>query len=242
MGVAGLLSYLRSAFPAAFVEVPHGCDHLYVDMNSLLHQVVRKSRTEAQALDALRVLLHELTWLEHRPRMTLTLSVDGPAPLAKLHEQQQRRLAKALQQKEPSKKRGFSSLSGLEVTVGTSFMRDVDAALRAWANERRDRFWSITVDPSSHAGEGEVKLFGHLARRCRSAEAEAEHALHLVLGGDADLVLLALASPARHVLVLDPSSRSGQSGRAPSAFSCHHFRQAALGREAPERPLVGSGG
>ena len=235
MGVAGLLSFLREHFPASFVDRPSAkasatdCDHLYIDMNSMLHQVVRQARDEWDALRRLRDMLHELTWLEHRPRATLTLALDGPAPLAKLHEQQQRRLSKGLQQQK-THQRGCSSLA---VTVGTAFMRDVDAAVREWAesNARRldargqPRYGAIVFDPSSHAGEGEVKLFGHLGRRCSWSDGEREHATHLVLSGDADLILLALASPARRILILDPSSSRAQGGRLPRAFSTEAFRR-----------------
>ena len=239
MGVSGLLEFLRQHFPECWVPLPaSGCDHVYVDMNSVLHQCTRHCTTEAAAQNSLLLELQGL-FRRYRPRQTLVLAIDGPAPLAKLHEQRIRRLKPA---------RGGSSAGGsasttsgasfspLAITVGTPFLRDVDDALRSWASSNRlglPHGIRVVVDPSSHDGEGEVKLFDALARE---PPASHERDAFLIIGGDADLVLLALASPARLVLVCDPSTagRGGSGSRAasqPTAFSTAAFRQALLQRQ-----------
>ena len=67
--------------------------------------------------------------------------------------------------------------------------------------------------------QGEVKLFLHLARE----PAWMLHdATHTVVGGDSDLVLLALASPARRLRV--STNPRPPRGGLPSTFCCERFR------------------
>lgn len=44
MGVPGLQTWLRRRYPEAFVPLPEGMafDHVYIDMSSTLHQVIRR--------------------------------------------------------------------------------------------------------------------------------------------------------------------------------------------------------
>ena len=204
MGVSGLYDYLRGNFSECFVGVPP-CENLLIDMNSLLHNAVRHAASEAAAIHALIYNLNMLTQ-QYAPTHSITLAIDGPAPMAKLHEQRHRRL-KSSQRLASSSSSSSSSVSTNAVTVGTSFLRDIDAALRSWACALSSPPGvRVVVDPSCHDGEGEVKLFQHIGS---ASQRDLESQRFLVLGGDADLILLALASAARHVFVCDPSGQQG---------------------------------
>ena len=215
MGVPGLRDYLATAHAEAVLDrMPGGwCDHLYVDMNSLVHDAVRHAKSEKAALQSITNALTTLV-TQHRPYRSLTLALDGPAPLAKLNEQRQRRLKR-------HKPRG-KGLSSSIVTVGTPFMRDLNALLYSWAARSTWLPLMIVVDPSLNAGEGELKLFSHLTAAAHRSRAVLEEHSHLVVGGDADLMLLALTCPARHVVVRAPPT--GRGGRH-VYFSCELFRR-----------------
>ncbi|KAL4857574.1 5'-3' exoribonuclease 2 [Chlorella vulgaris] len=92
MGVPGLQSWLKRRYPGAFVPLPADfcCDHLYLDISSTLHQVIRKSYTKQDFHQALHRRLDDIL-AKAKPRQRVVLALDGPAPLAKLLEQRRRR-------------------------------------------------------------------------------------------------------------------------------------------------------
>ncbi|EOD19516.1 hypothetical protein EMIHUDRAFT_451138 [Emiliania huxleyi CCMP1516] len=233
MGVPGLSEWLKRHHENCFVATPRSADHIYVDINSMLHGVVRHNATEAAALADLERQLNEMARLR-TPRISLTLAVDGPAPLAKLKEQRERRVKHSIKE-ERSASTHQNRLSTLCVTVGTTFMRDVDATLRRWARASGWLRARIVVDPSSHDGEGEVKLFRHLRLTNSGSAAES----HLVLGGDADLALLALASPAHRVLCCDPQKEGGRRSLSIESFRGAISRAAGLPPQPSLPPPAG---
>ena len=94
MGISGLERALRQMFPASFVQAdPRAFDHVGVDINSILHMAINSKRTrnEADMQVAIIQRLRMLLTTAHPTRSCL-LAVDGPGPLAKLHEQRTRRV------------------------------------------------------------------------------------------------------------------------------------------------------
>lgn len=60
------------------------------------------------------------------PHKTIMLAADGPAPLAKLITQRERR------KKSSNKKEGKDAISSTALTPGTHFMADVTLSLAYW--------------------------------------------------------------------------------------------------------------
>ncbi len=75
-----------------------GVDHLYVDMNSLLHNSLRNSRTVERFHEKLHMKLDGIMKAAC-PRKSVMLAVDGPAPIAKLMTQRERRKVGAKSEK-----------------------------------------------------------------------------------------------------------------------------------------------
>ena len=199
MGIPGLVYWLRDSFPDAFASASVSpVDHLFVDMNCLIHEAVRRAHSEDAALAALLARLTQIMQ-ETSPRQSVTLAIDGPAPLAKMQTQRQRRQAAYV----PT----TAVVSSLAITPGTSFMRLVDEAVLQWAAQaaRGPSSPTIIVDPSGREGEGEVKLMRHLRSEAASSiDAET----HVVLSNDGDVLLLSLAAPARLILVQHPRTNT----------------------------------
>ena len=233
MGVAGLLQWLRSAFPECFTKTTLHSEDLLIDANFLVHDAVRTSRSqnESQIIRQIEKQLEKLV-SNHRPTRSLIVALDGPAPFAKIETQRHRRLKKG---KPPSGR--STGLSTNAVTPGTSLMMSLDSMLVAWA-DRRSRHLGCSppctiVDPSASPGEGEVKLLRHLmdgldSTSCTTPEPRGA----TVVGGDSDLVLLALASTASRVQVVEHNSRNPT-----PAFQTDLLRRrlAPSGHEATQR-------
>lgn len=69
-------------------------DEVYVDLNSLLHQMSRASRTEAQLLRHIRRNIGRL-WMDVSCRGSLYIALDGVASVAKADLQRKRRVENA---------------------------------------------------------------------------------------------------------------------------------------------------
>ena len=106
-------------------------------------------------------------------------------------------------------------LTTLNITPGTAYMERVTQALLFWAWKYVNRvpFVRVYVSPSSVHGEGEIKLLDwmfhgqHTSRRRHVQEDDTV----AILGGDSDLVLMALAVPpsvTKNIFTLLPGMRS----------------------------------
>jgi hypothetical protein len=127
-----------------------------------------------------------------QPREVLTIAVDGTAPLAKIQQQRQRRYRAALEG------RSGQLFDSNSITPGTDFMQRLDAFLRQRlvANQH---LLPPKVIYSSHLcpGEGEHKIIDLI----RAGEIFGEGA-HIFYGLDADLFMLAMASPINNIFLI----------------------------------------
>jgi hypothetical protein len=219
-------------------------EHVYIDVNGLLHVAARRAKSEAQLF---KFLFRELDFLfkfHVRPTRSVFLGVDGPASFAKLRTQRARRLLKerkalsrsgvAVSATEivnddtvnhddddddeddeeddnnaaaqppvvPNANEPFDSIA---ITPGTAFMARLHNALEYFVvsriqNDFKFRQVEFFLSGSDLAGEGEVKIVHDLLfRKHRLGERLPSV---LVLGSDADLILLALAARTGNVHVL----------------------------------------
>ena len=219
MGVSGLLIWLKEAFPEAFAQPETGRSHLLIDANSLVHDAIRNARG-ARETGVIRRFVSTVDQLvqQYQPSRGLSVALDGPAPLAKLETQRQRRL------KKKASGGRTPSVSGNAVTPGTSFMALVDEALMQWADARTRHAQlscSVLIDPTVRAGEGEVKIFEHLLHHWRGQPQGQSSATVTVIGSDSDLLLLSLMMhPSLSIQVVVEDK-----GRASVAFCLDRFRR-----------------
>ena len=130
MGVPGFVAWLET-FPEALVDIEidadgpsRAADVVAFDLNSLVHNALRNSKNEDQAIKKVFQMLHS-TLKQVRPHSTVLLALDGAAPLAKMETQRKRRAKSSGK----SKRQG---VSGLCATPGTRFMADMEQALVYW--------------------------------------------------------------------------------------------------------------
>jgi hypothetical protein len=160
MGIKGFRSWFESTFPNAMMAplIPsqgaHDTfDHVLIDMNQILHVVLRKSRSDGHALTLLMKELDAICSMA-TPTQSLVLAMDGPPAAAKLATQRRRRYStivkseyKLLQLDKYSKRftkakksqkirRYQAEVKTLCITPGTEFMKRTEQALLYWAWQR----------------------------------------------------------------------------------------------------------
>jgi len=118
MGIPNYHKFIHETYPTAFRSFwLNTYDHVYIDINYALHYSSYGAKTKEELIPRLCKFI-ELVLIELSPTKTVTLAIDGSAPLAKLMVQKQRR-------SNISKTDGF----GLLFTPGTIFMESLSEKL-----------------------------------------------------------------------------------------------------------------
>ena len=220
MGVPRLFPWLTGTFPDIVRQIKKGyfaieVDNLYIDSQSILHsacQTIFNYGQKKRLMDP----FHSLTYKEKqlkvfalffqtiveiakmvRPRKTLYISNDGPAPLAKQSQQRQRRFESAMS-------RGGSEFDSTSLTPGTEFMFELTKYLHyAIRNElQTNEAWkklNVIFSGCSDPGEGEHKLLVHIRNLPKDV---AQRQTHCIVGPDGDLIMLALSAHVKNVYLL----------------------------------------
>ena len=164
-----------------------------------------------------------------KPRKVLFMAIDGVAPRAKLNQQRARRFRAAQERQESvlkAKQRGDTvdeeaMFDSNCITPGTEFMEIVGKHLRWFIRKKmkEDSLWkNLEVVFSGHdvPGEGEHKIMQYI-REARAKEGYQPNQRHCMYGGDADLIMLGLATHEPHFTLLrevvDFSGGKGNAGK-----------------------------
>lgn len=221
-GIKGFQAWFNTQFPDATIEIDNNSnenfDHVLVDMNQVLHVILRRSRSREHAI---RLLMSELDRMIQitTPTQSLVLALDGPPAAAKLATQRRRRYGTLVRtqwkleyfdklriskRSRDKRLRGYQSdLRSLELTPGTELMKSMEAALIYWAWQRLQHRYTklqkvkIYINPSALPGEGEVKLLEWIFEHGRfsSHKNKKRKQSFCFLGGDSDLLLEGLVIP-----------------------------------------------
>ena len=209
---------LASRLPSDFNQLVHNCTHA--------HAALAGAGEEAQLAEVCRYVDRLLSLL--RPRSLLLLAVDGVAPAAKLAQQRTRRYTAALRRSEAARHAAAAArelappphlqpllaaalapppFDSNVITPGTPFMARMEAAVRSFLETRLASGhvdWAgleVLWSPSSEPGEGEHKIMQFLRLR-RAQPSFRPDACRAIVGQDADLLLLALATHEPSALVV----------------------------------------
>ncbi|CEM31660.1 unnamed protein product [Vitrella brassicaformis CCMP3155] len=209
-GIAGFHKFFEATFKEAVNEDPTTlapCSHLCIDLNQLLHQAM--TGKGASVSRGLRFRLRRLLG-QFRPTRSVVIAIDGSAPLAKLITQRKRRLAPL----PTDKKKRAKTLEKLALSPGTRVMDEMDKTVAAIALECMKRQMdkgrrpsTFYISGSRSPGEGELKIFDWLMTGM--ATHTQQNTRICIVGGDADLLLQAMALPeVLDIHVLVPTMRS----------------------------------
>eukprot|EP00798_Chlamydomonas_sp_ICE-L_P017271 gene17271-biopygen26183 len=208
MGIPYLFSHLRRRYPSCVRDVrslDRVYDCVYIDFNAVVHDALSKLSNKATAEQVVQHAVDRLDSLVRctRPRKLLFVSVDGTAPLAKMQQQRNRRFVHELTHHDVCGERREDDddhetyLDRTHISPDTPFMRHLCRGLEAFSA----RFSStcpcvdVVLSTALKPGEGEQKIFRHIADMKKKSAQSSTLLSVLVHGLDADLILMSLLSP-----------------------------------------------
>lgn len=189
MGIPYYFNYLITKYKSIFNTHPKHTQYLYIDFNSVIHNVANVSNTNSHT-DIIQNIIKEVQNIVENiiiPSNLLFIAVDGMCPIAKMIQQRKRRYLNTWN-KTVSQNEWNSNI----VTPGTDFMKELDAALNRFASENKYPFKTI-ISTSQEYGEGEHKIFQHLNTLCGKN--------CVIMGMDADLIMLSLLHKDNNILL-----------------------------------------
>ncbi|KAF9968230.1 hypothetical protein BGZ70_005773 [Mortierella alpina] len=200
------IDWFQKQFPQAARVVPNyegaNFDSVFIDVNCILHPSIRKAKNEAMFVKKLFTILDRLL-SQFIPDRICYLSVDGPAPLAKLLTQKARRAAKGSQKQS-------NCMSTLQVTPGCPFMSRLEQYLSYYTvrylQQRRSQGISpdlkFVIDHSNNPGEGESKIIENIVQQASNIRGRP----CAIISMDSDAVLQAIALGMPNIYVIRKDS------------------------------------
>ena len=220
MGVPGFFSWLLKKLKIKKLNIEEiiskqcpieSIDTLYIDANCLFHPQCYKilyHHTDIHDVTKLenkmikRILEYITFLIEYVNPKNVFISVDGPAPMAKLNQQRKRRY-KTVQDNEIINKikitHGLNPItiwSNCCITPGTIFMENLHQQLLCFC---KNLHINCTYSSYHTEGEGEHKILQEI-KRYNNNDA------NVIYGLDADLIFLSLASGKRNIYLLREST------------------------------------
>jgi 5'-3' exonuclease len=202
MGIPYLFSHLRRRYPQAVSSAydNNHIDELYIDFNAVIHDVASRS----SVCDEDVIIAGTLDYVKNLPPSCMTLlAFDGIAPLSKMRQQRSRRFLHEIQNNTNNETMEDETLQWdrTQISPGTPFMKRLESALATYLDATPLSGGSghtIIMSGTDQHGEGEQKIFKMINANAK-AKATAETKLHagrvVIMGLDADLILMSLISP-----------------------------------------------
>lgn len=188
-------------------EIPK-VNNLYFDANCIFHPKCYeiKSGNEKEIFENITNYFDYIIDLI-KPTTAIYFAVDGPVPIAKIMQQRKRRY-KSLYDHEVNanieKQYGVkinNKVSSVVITPGTKFMQNLDAHIKEYINNLKQKYNNIEIIYSSHEeyGEGEHKIIDYIR--------DHYHQSHAIYGLDADLIFLSLGQISEIYLIREQEDK-----------------------------------
>jgi len=187
MGIENFHSWLKENYSKCFSNsyTKNRFDYIYIDINHILHNSMNGIRKEAEFIERLYNSL-DLVFSNYLAVKRVIIAIDGTSPHSKILLQRKRRSMGI-------KKLDVNKLSSIYLTPGTDFIARIDVYIQEYIQKMQSMYQYIDVKfeyiPSSIPDEGEIKIFNKKLEHGRNDPFNS----HLVIGNDADLVVLAVA-------------------------------------------------
>lgn len=206
MGTFGLWKYVSSHNVAqqADAKVPKPIEHLFLDMNGIMHMSYTKQAPTAQAtIKNILALVQKLIHL-YPPSQSLVLVFDGTAPTSKLRTQRERRQTMI---RSPEK----VELNEAQIVTGSTFVLHVEEEVEKFVREGlasgklcgelTSGLSNVIIIGSRVPGEGETKIGQEIRALYSSQVARGSYSSadrFVIVGNDSDLILTCIAATPYH--------------------------------------------
>lgn len=206
MGVPHFFKELYGKYPQiVFFKNNVLINNLYFDLNCLIHpccaRIIKKFQNQNINVNNLELaMLHEVcNYIEHiisvvNPKNLVYISIDGPAPRAKMNQQRTRRFKNAKINKikdDINKQLGIENSINWDtnaITPGTVFMNKLTNHLKYFFSCKKYPM-KVIISDSNVPGEGEHKIINFIKKNNFDFMES-----HCIYGLDADLIFLALTT------------------------------------------------
>jgi hypothetical protein len=180
MGIKDYHKWMKEQYPNAFKK--SWCetyDHIYIDINCLLHYNSYGIKSQTELFNRLFATLNKLFQLTI-PIKTITICADGVCPLAKTLLQRERRLTISRNEINPE-------TSSLMFTPGTIFMNNLKNNLKKYFDEI-EHIYNVTVSYQIECpGEAELKLKKQMDTNIQKYDITNTH---IIFTNDADVIAM----------------------------------------------------
>ena len=188
MGIAGFYSWIAQNYPSAVIKNvnPLFFDHIYIDLNYLLHMYFDQSSLD-KTLNKVQSFILELCKFK-QPLKSINLCADGSAPLAKLFLQRKRRMNETLNLTNKTMMSQEVDIinSSLNLTPGCNYMNNIHIKINKLKTILENTFDVDVIINNLECGEAEIKI-KHLLLQNINRDADSSH---LFVTNDADVLLI----------------------------------------------------
>lgn len=216
MGVPHFFKYLVESYPNIVFDVSKidEIDHLCFDTNGLIHPCAAKVKKNNENISKnvleekiINEVIKYMRFLIKKTNVqkSVYVSIDGPAPRAKMHQQRSRRFKSAAiadvtkeAQNELQIKTSGTEWDTNAITPGTEFMNKLVNNLNIELKKiKKDFGIEIIFSDSNVPCEGEHKIINHI----RKSKIDEDDSI-AIYGLDADLIFLSLVLNRKNMVLL----------------------------------------
>jgi len=186
MGIFKYNSWIKNTFQKCILEEKNiKFDHVYIDVNYLLHLSMYQSTNDKQFYTKLYNLIDYIL-INCFAIKSIMFSIDGTSPYSKIILQRKRRFNNI-------HKINMNQLNSLYLTPGTHFMNNIKGKIKEYINNRKKWFKfrkiKFFISSTNIPGEGEIKII----KKVKKLSKLNKKSSHLIIGNDADLIVISMA-------------------------------------------------
>ena len=212
MGIPSLFSFLTRKYNNILIKYFPKIDNIYFDLNCLIHPqcalILRQNpnwtdinELEQQMFTQIKKYIIQILDLCN-PKKLIYISIDGPAPLAKIKQQRDRRYMSIKEKLFYQKTKNDYDIHQNKIwdtnviTPGTPFMENLKNELISFIKKELNTSCKVIFSSADVAGEGEHKILEYIKNNKENNESEC------IYGLDADLIMLAMVSECPEIYLI----------------------------------------
>lgn len=194
MGIPSYFSFIVKNYSniiknlSYFYDVNNQLDHLYMDCNSIIYDIVSKEHYDNNDFEYEKIIIELVIkkigeYINYiNPKKSVYITFDGVAPFAKMKQQRTRRCRNIFLNKLENNTIKWNTS---KITPGTEFMAKLTEGLNKYKSEW-DNDILLKISSVDSPGEGEHKLFNDIRKQNNVNDTYA------VYGLDSDLLMLSI--------------------------------------------------